>query len=110
MPGEVQRGIASVFKAAVWSLYTGLGQHWVFPTGSSVSLFLCWEIFCSCFENGSKNTTRKQAVNYSPGNNRKAQVQSQTPGEMDACPCSLVLTTPCFLQCAGPPREQHVGD
>lgn len=25
---------------------------------------------------GSKNTTRKQAVNYSPGNNREAQVQS----------------------------------
>lgn len=33
MPGEVQRGIASVFKAAMWSLYTGLGQYWVFPTG-----------------------------------------------------------------------------
>lgn len=49
--------------------------------GSSVSLFLYWEIFCSYFENGSKILARKQAVNYSPGNNRNAQVQSKHLGK-----------------------------
>lgn len=33
VPREGQRGIASVFRAAVWSLNTGQGQHWVLPTG-----------------------------------------------------------------------------
>lgn len=81
-----------------------------FLQGSSVSLFLCWEIFCFCFEKGSKNTTRKLAVNYSPGNNKKAK---SSPKHLEKWVHVLVtwslLLTPCFLQCAGPHCEQHVG-